>query len=359
MPRGQVFPMERIDRKDPTTGLLVRQMTSFPTVSLHMHYETPTFTPDGGRMIFVSMRLPRRGAPWDLFTCRSDGDDMVQLSGDSPQGASNACLSVDGQYAYYMEDGTFHRARFDDAEDAEIGHMDGANNHSYYRGSRSCDGRWYISMVRTDDNRVALVRWDVETGEHVVIVEADGLNHPKANPGGPEFQIGAKYRRQAGNIETVQMCVDIGTLERIELNFNKGGYDTAHNCWFGGSGAYHATLKPPGHGVIVMTRDGREPVRVAEGPYFWHSGASYDGKWIVADTNFPDEGLWLINVGTHRRELLCFTGASQGHPQWTHPHPNLSDDGRMAVFSSDATGITQVYVVYVSEDMRERLSTSG
>jgi len=348
--------MERIDRVDPETGLLVRQVTSAPTVSRHMHYETPTFTPDGEGMLFVSMRVAGRGSPWDLFTCRSDGNEIVQLSGGSRRGMSNACLSVDGHYAYYMEDGSFHRTRLDSAEDDEVGRMDDANHYEYYRGARSWDDRWYISMVRTGNGSVALVRWDVETGEHVVIVEADKFNHPKPSPGGPEFQVSAKYRLPDGGLRVVPMCIDVGTLEKIDLEFNSGGFEIGHNCWLGGSGDYQATLREPYHGIIVMRRDGGEPERVAEGPYFWHSGASLDGRWIVADTSYPDEGIWLINVSTRRRELLCFAGASQGNHQWTHPHPNLSDDGSMVVFTSDASGISQVHVVYIPDDLRERLS---
>ena len=185
-----------------------------------MHYETPTFTSDSERMIFVSMRLPQRGAPWDLFACNSDGRDILQLSVGSPKGMSSACLSVDGQYAYYMEGGTFHRARLDSGEDTEIGHMDGACHHPYYRGSRSFDGRWYISMVKTRDNKIALVRWDLETGGYAIVVEADGLNHPKANPGGPEFQIGAKYRQPDGSIESIPICVEIDTLKPVALRLS-------------------------------------------------------------------------------------------------------------------------------------------
>jgi hypothetical protein len=107
-----------------------------------MHYETPTFTPDGEHMIFVSMRLPRRESPLDLLTCRSDGNEITQLSGGSQEGMSNACLSVDGKYAFYMEDGIFHRTRLADAGDEELGQMDGARHYPYYRGARSWDSKW-------------------------------------------------------------------------------------------------------------------------------------------------------------------------------------------------------------------------
>ena len=34
-------------------------------------------------------------------------------------------------------------------------------------------------------------------------------------------------------------------------------------------------------------------------------------------------------------------------PQWTHPHPAFSADGKYVTFASDRTGQTQVYVVEV------------
>ncbi len=358
MARGTVYQTERIDRTDAATGLLVRQVTSFPSPSMHMHYETPTFAPDGERMIVVSRRHSGRGAPPDAMTMRSNGDDPTKLSGDSPDGASCVCLTVDGVHALYMEESTCHRTRLDTSEDEGIGHVDGGRHHGYFRGARSFDGRHYFSMVKLDD-KVAVVRWDLTTGEWEAIATADRVNHPKANPGGPEFQFTLKHGRPDGGTESEPVCIDTRTLEPIEMRLERGPYETAHNCWLGRTGRYHATLQMPGRGVILMSRDGREPELVAEGPYFWHSGASTDGEWIVADSNWPDEGLWLINVRTKKRERLCFTGASQGHPQSTHTHANLNDDGTMAVFDSDATGITQVYVVSVPDEMRARLGADA
>ena len=34
-------------------------------------------------------------------------------------------------------------------------------------------------------------------------------------------------------------------------------------------------------------------------------------------------------------------------PQWTHPHPSFSRDETMAVFASDMSGCTQVYVAEI------------
>ena len=108
-----------------------------------------------------------------------------------------------------------------------------------------------------------------------------------------------------------------------------------------------------------------------------------DGTKVLCDTNHPDLGIHLIDVGSGEREFICDSGAtnqgsqwktsryalaedfaaarsaakSSGNlswmeaatdtvygPQWTHPHPSWSpDEGRIA-FGSDRTGVTQVYV---------------
>lgn len=95
--------------------------------------------------------------------------------------------------------------------------------------------------------------------------------------------------------------------------------------------------------------------KLVEGPYFWHSGASYDGEWIVADTNTPDEGLQLAHVPTARFKTLCYAGATQDHYNFGHPHPALSQDGRVAVFRSDRTHVPQIYIAHITEEFRERV----
>jgi len=358
--RGTMFPVERIDRVDPSTGILVRQVTSFPTPSLHLHYETPSFTPDAERMLVISRRGMSRSAPFDLLTMRSNGDDPMQLSSDGPDGVSCAAMTVDGRYALYMEGGTCHRTHMETACDEEVGSVDGASHYMYDFGMRTPEGRFYFSMVRRGDT-LAWVRWDLLTGEHVIVVEADLLNHPMSNPGGREISIGARYLQPDGSyrLDMIELYGD--TLEplgySIKARYSEGPYGTAHGFWLGRTGNMQSTQLPPGRAIQISRPDEPEVEIVAEGPYFWHSGASLDGEWIVADSNWPDEGMWLINVATRKRDRVCYPGASQGHPQWTHLHANLSDDGRYIVFDSDATGITQVYVVEVPDEMRKRLST--
>ena len=350
--RGQRFEPAACERRDLFTGVLVRRVTSFAEPTLHLHYETPTFTPDGSRMLIVRRRRP---GVYDLLSLTTNGEDVVQLSGD-PNGMSSACMTPDGRYALYMEGGTCHKTNLVTAEDTELGHIDGCTLYPYYRGMRSYDGRWFFPMMRRGE-KILLVRWDVETGEHVIIEEADRFNHPKASPGTPEIGISAKHLQEDGSLRIDKLVFHCETLERMDLNFPVSLYGIAHASWLGSTGHYQCCSKWPHHALHIMRRGATELETIATGPYFWHSGASLDGKWVVADTNFPDKGLWLVHTGTKKKERLCYSWSSMGHSQDSHPHPNLSNDGRLAVFVSDVTGVAQPHVAEVPDEMRERLTT--
>jgi hypothetical protein len=74
------YASERIQRIDPKNGLKVIQLTSYPVPSEHLHYDWPSVTPDNQRVFFHSQREARRGAPWDIFRCDTDGLNLFQLT---------------------------------------------------------------------------------------------------------------------------------------------------------------------------------------------------------------------------------------------------------------------------------------
>ena len=114
-----------------------------------------------------------------------------------------------------------------------------------------------------------------------------------------------------------------------------------------------------GNNSVTLLSETDQRRVVCEGPYFWHSGASFDGEWIVSDTNWPDEGLHLIHVPTGHFRFLCRPEASQDHSQFGHPHPALSQDGRIAIFASDRTGVTQVYAAHIPDTFRDEVATGN
>ena len=355
MNRGTRIPTEASVWPSPETGAVVRQMTNRPTNTTHMHYESTSISADSEWLIAASQR-PDTG--WDLYACRLDGSDLTRVNSEAP--SSGAGFTPDGKHLLYFEGSDLRRMCLADGADEVISHMEGLTTSTERRGVRSYDGKYYITTLASVDDRthLHLVRWNMATGEADTLAEGIGIGHLNANPGGPELSFHHATLDGNGVRQAVPKTVHCDTLEglRFEEFRQKVSPLTAHSFWLGKTNLRQATRQWPVHGLIVADPSTGEFETVAEGPYFWHSGASYDGKWIVADTHFPDRGLWLVNVGTRKSERLCYAFASQGHDQMTHPHPNLSDDGRYAVYTSDRTGTSQVYLVEVPEKMRARLS---
>jgi oligogalacturonide lyase len=123
----------------------------------------------------------------------------------------------------------------------------------------------------------------------------------------------------------------------------------------------------------------------------WHPAASPDGSLAVFDTRDPDMGLVLVSVRTCRWRVLCHPrSTAKGHrwaelspapgpwsdpsvmpggrmvdwdaetaygPEWTHPHPVFSADGRGIFFTSDISGHPQVYLAEIPGGWAEELTT--
>ncbi|MFE5320834.1 TolB family protein [Paenibacillus sp. NPDC056579] len=60
-----------------------------------------------------------------------------------------------------------------------------------------------------------------------------------------------------------------------------------------------------------------------------------------------------ISIG--KTLLLCYPESSNSHPQWSHPHPSFSPDGKYVVYNSDRTGTAQMYIVRIPDQLREEL----
>jgi oligogalacturonide lyase len=122
------------------------------------------------------------------------------------------------------------------------------------------------------------------------------------------------------------------------------------------------------HALKAIRRDGTGERTIARFNG-WHPAPRRDGRLIVCDTTLPDTGLQLVDPATGQRTTLCHPAASSRGfqwekpepiwegavpeeaygPQWTHPHPSFTPDGRGVVYTSDVTGYPQVYLAWLPE----------
>ena len=364
------FASERIQRVDPRTGIKVIQLTGYPAPSAHFLYDWPSITPDNKRVVLFCQRVAARNAPWDLFRVDTDGLNLFQLTerGEGMEaggyyGRPAARLSLDGKTVYVVWGCDLC------AVDAETGGIEELCSLEKHCPEGSAIHNLYISanerrlfILRSGPGPAGVVRVDLDTGEtagiqvegHVFACDQTG---PRLIVSKGTVKWGTVMREDGSRVITNE-----GDLREKWIT-DEDGRDIeyfcpemyAHATLLGKHLALQGCGKPP-HKCIWLAEKGSDPRTLAEGPYFWHSGASWNGEWIAADTNWPDQGLQLVHVPTGHFATLCHPGASQDHYEFGHPHPALSQDGSLCVFRSDRTGVPQIYIAHIPREFQERVT---
>ena len=369
---------ERITRIDPTTGIKVIQLTSYPTPSMHLDYAWPSVTPDNQCVVFLCQRAASRAAPWDIFRCDTDGLNLYQLTDRAPGGNTghhhdipSVTMTLDGRSLYVIwpsenilctvdvETGSVDEL-VPLAEFAPQGHLIGGIRIS------SSGERLFMGVRSYEHGGGHVLRVDLATGaattfETDASVDACYPNQPRLLITRNFMKLGTTTTADGTRIYANDRDVPM-ELWSCDENGDDMRYVCpkmfAHATMLGRTGHIQGTGYPP-HRCIWVVEEGGGPYKLVSGPYFWHSGASYDGEWIVSDTNWPDVGLQLIHVPTRRFRTLCHAGAAQDHSQFGHAHPALGHDGRIAVFASDRTGVNRVYVARTTDVFRESVVAGG
>jgi len=342
--KGQTIN-ERVRFEDAETGVQGWQLTSFPAHSVHFGYAQNSFTPDCKTILIRSQRAAARDAPWDLFRADVDGLNLTQLT--DTDDVRGAVLGPDGAAAYFARGPTLWRVWLDDCREDEVARCDGMREVTAGDAHLSHDGAYYFARGLDANGEAAVVRFALDGSDARVIRRGASAGLNCIDPGG--FGVAAVVVRKGREAYVTYDYDGAG-----ECYF--GPNDFAHSSWLSGTGKIQGCARWPDRAILLMARD-EEPRPLVEGHYFWHSGSSRDGKWIVADTNWPNEGLWLISVEGRRAATLCRTPNTAGHPQWGHPHPAFSPDGAFVVFDSDPHGVGRVFVVGVPDGIKEQLAS--
>ncbi|HOJ34827.1 MAG TPA: hypothetical protein PKY35_14600 [Candidatus Hydrogenedentes bacterium] len=364
------FASERIQMVDAVTGVKVIQLTSFPSPSAHFLYDWPSITPDNRRVVFFCQRYAGRGAPWDIFRCDADGLNLYQLTERQDRearfgyyGTPPAILSLDGKVIYVVWDTLLCQVDVETGDIEELLSLDRYCSEQCMPGRLHLAGKQRILYIDRPGPPYRPLRVDLSSGE-VTELEFDGFLFGCIQEG-PRLVIfkckiewtygddrqGVRRIINAGEEYGLWSVRDDGTDEQFICPSM-----FAHATVLGCTSKIQGCGRPPEH-CIWLAEAGKPPERLVQGPYFWHSGASFDGEWIVSDTNWPDEGLQLIHVPTRRFRTLCYAHATQDHVHFGHPHPTVSHDGRLVLFRSDRTGVPQLYLVHITEEFRERVKS--
>lgn len=351
MAKGQTYNYERIPRVDPITGTRYMQLTSFPTISMNLwyYYGTPTngFTPDSQALVFLGKRSGEGPSPWDIFTVGVDGTGFIQLT--EREGIGGVAVSSTKPVVYFHRNGTLWSVDRNSSEESEISHFEAklVEEERVLHARLSADEGFYFFQVIDPTGKEVVVRHATDSSGAVAIGSVDEMRIHSIDPAGKGIFVSLKEGDR-----WVLWLVDYDGVRIARYGENV----FAHQCPLGATGTLVGCAQWPEHSLSLLAPGQEKPEVIHRGPYYWHASASLDGQWIVADSNWPNEGLFLVNVATRRSEVLLHPHNTGAEPQWTHAHPFFSPDMNNVAFNSDASGTAQVCIAKIPEELLARLA---
>ncbi len=359
MAKGASYPDEGLRRTDPATGVTVRQITAHASIHHHPFFYLPAYDDAMRWLVFVSHRS---GVPAVFVEERAEGR-LLQLTDRPDLNEWSIHPSHDGRHVYFTAGAGAWRVEIPTGREELLATLSdapllppGMVGDAMGTTSLSRDDRWWAVPVRHGPvARLHVI--DTTNGAVACAAEAPTIMHPQFHPADDTWlHYGGSFRER---LQVVRRDGSGGRLAYVRDAVRKQWI--VHEVWHPRRLELLAVDWP--HGMIAVDVASGATRRVCDFPA-WHAAPSRDGRRMVCDTNRPDRGLMLFDPddGVGAPKLLCASRASNAGAHWqndhcpyddgpvavvapqhTHPHPSFSPDGRFVVFTSDVSGVAQVY----------------
>ncbi|MXX50713.1 MAG: hypothetical protein F4Z39_06690 [Chloroflexi bacterium] len=365
MVRGRSYPSEARVFHDDRTGARIRQVTDQPSIHHHPFFFVPAYDDAMARLVFVSHRS---GRPEIHAEDRATGN-IVQLTERAGLAEYSVYPSHDGRWVYFTAGTGAYRIDtetlreeqlldFDDARLRESGMVADAMGTT----ALSFDDR-YWALRFSQGGRANLVIIDTNSGASEVILQRDTIAHLMFCPDDSDLLY------YAGPLTDRVWIIQRDGSGNRRLYQQQPGEWITHEVWI--PGTRELAFVDWNKGIRAIQVDTGAERRVTSFNA-WHAICNPTGTLMAADTNFPDIGLQLFNPrdGLGEPMTLCHPQASNAGAHWagafpyeqgpiavyapqhTHPHPSFSPDSQRVVFTSDRTGMAQVYEVEIPRQMQ-------
>jgi len=343
MGSGRIFPPERRLLSDEETGVGIIRVSGFPTINYHVYMHSRCFTFDSRDVVFYSLRHLARNSPRDIFAVSVEGMNLRQVTDRNGVGwmtcspRKRSVLYVLGKEVWQVDLDSFDEKLMATAP----------KELSLSMISVSGDGKTLLSFSSEPDG-ASIMRSDLVRGSTEVIYEHPArIGHLQLEPVSSRYAIFHDSKPSSGHARLWCVRRD-GSDPRLLYDGAEG--EISHFVWLPGKDIVITTMQPTHRGIMALHLDGRIST-ISRDEHFWHAASSLDGSMLCSDTLVPDTGLHLVNPSSGNHSKLCLSRSSNAHPQWTHPHPAWSPDGKRVLFTSDRDGLPQVYVANVPEEI--------
>lgn len=222
----------------------------------------------------------------------------------------------------------------------------------------------YVVYASRQSGYWRLYRTNLETGEVLEVHrQREGkISHPLINPEDPEVitYVPGPDTQDDMTLPMEQRArswkVDLTAGTDQQFLTMPYGFRATHESWaHDGERFFFFRKTRPGWSPAAICSQDKQggDFRVhyeSEHIKLGHGTASPNGEWFVADSQEPGTNeLVLLNIDSGEAQVLCWPNSSVdgGHSQRAHVHPSFSPGGKYICFTSDRTGVSQVYVVPV------------
>lgn len=364
---GRRFPSERRELRDEKTGARLWQITAAEAMHHHFYFTNPSWPDDQRELYLISYR---NGFP-NLFAAAELDGEITQLTNRADINPFSPTVTRDGRRFYFSARDRVMEVDRETLRERMLSKFDGAKLGNC--SLNAAGTRLAIGVRLAKCCQLALI--ELASGRTRILIEKAEVGHIQFCPSDDNL---LEYSGTPD--ERIWTIRADGSGDR-NLYPQQPGEWIVHESWLGDGSEIIFTHWP--RALRAVSRDGSQ-VRTVAAFNTWHQSSDRTGRWIVGDTNHPDIGLQLVNARTGERRTLCHphatsrgtqwklskpargagidtsiirgerpeldrppqpgNAASVYGPQWSHPHPAFSPDGRRVVFTSDRSGWSQVYV---------------
>ena len=369
--KASVHSSELQEFQDTQTGAHIYQLTNDTSINHNLYFLTSSFTPDQAHLIFTSYRS---GKP-NFFKLEFPNGDIVQLTDADDIHGYSGVISKDGTELFYTQADTIKAIHLDTFEERVLAEFpDGGLGEC----SVSADERFIVTAMKRDDkSHITVTATDGSGGEVIWTSPDQTIIHPQFHPKHPDLI--AYSGDPAPRMWTIRRD---GTGNRSLYQHDNNEF-LVHETFLGALDELIVTHWP--YALRRMSLDTLQMQTIADFNA-WHIASNRDGTKVLCDTVHPDIGLRLVDVASGEHTPICYPQSSSSGsqwktdryalaedwaaaqqagdrekslswmemkvdtvygPQWTHPHPSFSPDETAVVYTSDASGHSQVYVAVI------------
>ena len=363
MAKGDTFPAEMVGYVDEETGRRVTQLTSSPSHDHHFYFTSTSFHPDGEHLFFSS----RRTGKFNIFSMNLKSGRMRQITECEKISSLAACLDPRGHEVYYWDGPDLKASDIETPEERHLYTVPQGFRGGLLSipddGSRLVFPATPILELKTQTEKIYSGMQEMfERCDRtdIVVVPTDGsacwvayrencwASHVNVCPTDPDLIL---YCHE-GSWTMVQQRMWLVRSDgsgRRPLRPQEPQNALGHEYWHrdGQTVGYHGHLKEGRTDPIfgLINKDGSHCREYHTQRSTGHSQSSADGKMHTCD------GAGLICLIEPEDGTASFTPLARhdtsGEMQIGHAHPIFSPDGKFVLFTSDKSGVCNVYMVEV------------